>query len=181
MNRRTVLLGLGSIAGISIGSYLYQRYNRPAHPALTALLKAQLRYPEGTIYDTTPLYGAPLLINVWAPWCAPCVEELPELSNLFNDIKHSDNVHLLSNDIKTINFIAIGLDEPEKIAAFSRKVPTSFPLLEANTAPIDFIKQLGNRSGVLPFTVLFDKNGQIVQQKIGKIKSIELLEWFKLL
>ncbi|MEN9911778.1 MAG: hypothetical protein RI956_222, partial [Pseudomonadota bacterium] len=134
--------------------------------------------PDGRVYQTKQLHGVPLLINIWAPWCPPCVEELPELSILFKQIQNKDNVYGLNNTT-TIKFIAVGVDEPKNIAQFASKTSISFPLLEANSAPIDFIKALGNQSGVLPFTVLFDKNGQVVGQKMGKISATEVLKWLK--
>lgn len=177
MNRRRLLLNLG-LTSITVGLVLKLHFVPIKNPALATLLNQTLRYPDGIVYQTKQLEGAPLLINIWAPWCSPCVEELPELSILFSQIQHKDNIHGLKNPT-AIKFIAVGVDEPKNIAQFASKTPTSFPLLEANSAPIDFIKALGNQSGVLPFTVLFDKNGQVVGQKIGKISATEVLKWLK--
>ncbi len=177
MNRRKLLLGLG-LTSIFVGLTLKSRFVPTKNLALAALLNQTLRYPDGTVYPTKQLHGVPLLINVWAPWCSPCVEELPELSVLFNQIQNKDNIYNLNN-ATAIKFIAVGVDEPKNIAQFASKTLTSFPLLEANSAPIDFIKALGNQSGVLPFTVLFDKNGQIVGQKIGKVSATDVLKWLK--
>jgi thiol-disulfide isomerase/thioredoxin len=177
MNRRQLLLGLG-LTGITVGLILKSRFLPVKNPVLALFLDQNLRYPDGRVYQTKQLHGVPLLINIWAPWCPPCVEELPELSILFKQIQNKDNVYGLNNTT-TIKFIAVGVDEPKNIAQFASKTSISFPLLEANSAPIDFIKALGNQSGVLPFTVLFDKNGQVVGQKMGKISATEVLKWLK--
>lgn len=177
MNRRKILLGLG-LTAITVGLTLKSYFVPVKNPALALFLDQTLRYLDGKVYQTKQLHGVPLLINIWAPWCPPCVEELPELSDLFKQLQDTNNIYGLNN-ATTIKFIAVGVDEPKNIAQFASKTSISFPLLEANSAPIDFIKNLGNHSGVLPFTVLFDENGHIVGQKTGKISSIEVLKWLK--
>src|SRR4051794_12208824 len=61
--------------------------------------------------------GKPLLVNFWAPWCAPCVQEMPELSAM-----------AARDGGKRFNVIGIGIDSPSNLGEFARKAKVSYPL-----------------------------------------------------
>lgn len=62
--------------------------------------------------------GRPLLINVWASWCAPCVEEMPELAR-FAHTRGSEGVQVLG----------LALDTPEDVRRFLQQVPVDYPIV----------------------------------------------------
>jgi carbohydrate-selective porin OprB len=51
--------------------------------------------------------------------------------------------------------------------------------LAGNTAGVDLAKALGNTSGALPFTVLFNASGQMVAQKTGRVQTADIVAWLK--
>ncbi len=167
MNRRTIVLGATGAAALLAGAWLANRSKpSPAHPAIEAMFEGKVLNVDGKGYPIATLRGKAILINVWAPWCAPCVEELPELSVLSQ-----------SSAAKSVQFIGLGVDNAQNISDFSIKHPVAFPLLVAGVAGTQLAKALGNTAGALPFTVLINAAGQPVAQKTGRVRPEEILAW----
>ena len=105
--------------------------------------------------------GKPLVVNFWAPWCAPCVQEMPELSAL-----------AAANGKAQV--IGIGIDSPTNIAEFANKYKISYPLYVAGMSGTDLSREFGNTAGGLPFTVLIGADGQVKKTYLGRLKFDQL-------
>jgi thiol-disulfide isomerase/thioredoxin len=93
------------------------------------------------------LRGKPVLLNFWATWCAPCVEEMPSLENLHKRVKD----HL--------NIVTVSVDEDwEAVNKFFPK-GTQLPVF------LDASKEVPKRYGSdkYPETFLIDSQGKIAQ------------------
>ncbi len=112
--------------------------------------------------------GKPLLINVWASWCGPCVEEMPELARYASQQGDSGP-----------QVIGLALDTPEAVREFLTRVPVDYPIVLDSPGPADASVSLGNTQGLLPYTVLLDTQGRIVKQKLGPFKAGEIEGWAK--
>ena len=112
--------------------------------------------------------GRPQLINLWASWCGPCIEEMPELDR-FAQAQGMDGMQV----------VGIALDDAEAVSAFLQKIPVRYPILIDAAGPADAGVQLGNAKGVLPYTVLVDAQGRLVKQKIGPFRDGEIDQWAK--
>ncbi len=110
--------------------------------------------------------GRPLLINVWASWCGPCIEEMPELDR-----------YSRAQGPKGVQVIGLALDTPENIHQFLRRVPVGYPILVDTPGPADASVWLGNRKGVLPYSVLVGADGKILKQKVGPFAAGEIDGW----
>lgn len=166
-NRRHLVLASSGAAALMAGAWMANRTATvAAHPAVETLFDAKALNVDGKPYPLNALRGRAVLINVWAPWCAPCVEELPELSALSQ-----------SSSAKSVQFIGLGVDNAQNISDFSIKTPVQFPLLVAGMAGTTLAKSLGNSSGALPFTVLINAAGQPVAQKTGRVHAAEVEGW----
>lgn len=131
-------------------------------PALT-LSRLHDRQPV-TLPDT--LLGRPALINAWASWCGPCIDEMPELQR-FADSQGAGGVQV----------IGIALDDADAVHAFLARVPVRYPiLLDASGSPT-VSTALGNPKGVLPYSVLLDARGNVVAQRVGPFAHGELDDW----
>lgn len=120
----------------------------------------------GERVDLRAFAGRPLLINVWASWCAPCVQEMPELAR-FVTAQGSDGVQVLG----------LALDTPEGVRDFLTRVPVAYPIVLETPGPADASVRLGNTQGLLPYTVLVDAQGRIVRRKLGPFAEGEIEGW----
>lgn len=112
--------------------------------------------------------GRPLLVNVWASWCGPCIEEMPELARF----AEAQGVH-------GVQVLGLALDTPEGVAAFLQRVPVSYPIVLDTPGPRDASVQLGNAQGLLPYSVLFDAQGRMVKAKLGPFEHGEIANWVR--
>lgn len=100
--------------------------------------------------------GKPILVNFWAPWCPPCVKEMPELSALAGELKAKD-----------INVVGIGIDSPSNIAEFTGKYKIAYPIYVGAMDATDLSRALGNPTGGLPYSVLIGADGKVLKTYQG--------------
>jgi thiol-disulfide isomerase/thioredoxin len=159
---------IGALAGLSKGdggpiTTAYADTGGKAHTAVTHLYAQSLNDAGGKPQALSQWQGKPLLVNFWAPWCAPCVREMPELDALAKEIK-----------AKQVNVIGIGIDTPANIAQFAQKLKISYPLYVAGMSGTDIAREFGNEAGGLPYTVLIGADGQVKKTYLGQIKFEQL-------
>lgn len=130
---------------------------------VAALLGQSLNDSAGKPQSLAQWKGKPLLVNFWAPWCGPCVREMPELSTLAGELK-----------AKNINVVGIGIDTPTNIAEFMGKYKIAYPIYIGGMDATDLSRQLGNPTGGLPYSVLIGADGKILKSYQGILKFDEL-------
>ena len=122
---------------------------------------------DGKQVDLPSAYaGRPLIINVWASWCAPCVKEMPELQRF-----------AMQQGANGVQVVGIALDDPAAVQAFLQRVPVSYPILLDTPGPADAGVRLGNPRGVLPYSVLVSDDGRLLKQRIGPFADGEIEHW----
>ena len=122
--------------------------------------------PAGSNLKLASFLKTPLLINFWATWCPPCVEELPLLDRFF-----------VENQSNGVQILGLAVDKVEAVSTFLRKTPLSFPIAITGATGISLSKSWGNLSSGLPFSILLDANGRIMQRKMGKLNGSDLSTW----
>ena len=110
--------------------------------------------------------GRPMLVNVWASWCGPCIEEMPELQR-FATAQGANGVQV----------VGIALDEVANVRDFLSKVQVSYPILIDAAGPADAGVRLGNPKGVLPYSILVSADGILLKQRIGPFVHGEIDAW----
>lgn len=177
MTRKTVLtyIGFALLFG-ALGIYFGLKTRPAAGPEVTTMAPSALPHTPvqglfsqsmndatGANQSLSRWKGKALVVNFWAPWCAPCVEEMPELDKL-----------ALESLAKDINIIGIGIDSPSNIAEFAAKHKISYPLYVAGMSGTDLARDFGNKGGGLPFTVLIGADGTVRKTYLGRLKFEQL-------
>jgi len=172
--KATLLIVALALLGAFGGMYAGQKVMQPKAPPLppgTVVLEegarrpdAELRSVDGTLRTLSEFDGKPLLINFWATWCPPCIEELPLLDQL-----HANG--------QGVQVIGIALDEPDKVREFLAELPVGFPMFLAEAGRVDLSTTLGNAQSVLPYSVLIDAEGRIAKRKFGAFTEASLAKW----
>lgn len=163
------LIALFAVAATAAGLYLGLKKSTPesALSSDSRLLFAQtLSDANGKTYVLANYRNQIVVVNFWATWCLPCVEEIPEFSRIQTEFSG-----------KNVQFIGLGIDSAHNIAEFQKKVPSNYPLLVAGATGTGLAQQFGNRIGGLPYTLVLDRNGEVKASKMGRVKEEELRGW----
>ena len=145
----------------AIGIYFGAKRFQPAPPADTAvgaLMQLSVKDTQVKSRKMSTWKGKTLLLNFWAPWCPPCVDEMPELVALQNELAD-----------KNLQIVGIGIDSPSNIRQFAEKNKITYPLLMAGLEGTELARQFGNEAGGLPFTVLIAPDGTVRKTYMGRL------------
>jgi len=178
VNRRKVLLGSvaagAALAGAGLAWWQIQPHGKPAQlaasgSALDPFWQQSFDTPDGGSLAVAGFSGKPLLVNFWATWCPPCIEELPLIDRFF-----------VENKDKSWQVLGLAVDQPSAVRAWLQRKPLNFPIAMAGFAGTELSKSLGNLTGGLPFTVVFGASGQLLHRKTGKVTAEDLALWAQL-
>ncbi|MTI75583.1 TlpA family protein disulfide reductase [Stenotrophomonas acidaminiphila] len=122
-----------------------------------ALPRLQARTVAGEDYDLAGHRGKWVVVNFWATWCAPCLQEMPELSAL----------HAMRDNVEVVG-LAYEDIEPDDMRAFLEKHPVAYPIviLDPYDPPQDFATPRG-----LPMTYLIAPDGKVAHQFLGPVDA----------
>ena len=137
--------------------------------AIEAFWKSSFDTPEGTPLAMSSFRGKPLLVNFWATWCPPCIEELPLLDSFYQ-----------ANKAKNWQLLGLAVDQPSAVRKWLQSKPLSFPVGMAGFGGTELSKSFGNLSGGLPFSVVLGASGQLLHRKTGKVSPEDLALWAQL-
>lgn len=164
--RRRLVLGIGAGTGIAAGAWFALHRQPPVDPVIEALWSLSFDTPDGGTLAMQSLRGKPLLINFWATWCAPCVREMPQIDRFHRDFHP-----------KGWQVLGLAVDGPTPVREFLAKLKVGFPIGLAGFEGSDLAKRLGNDRGGLPFSVVLDAGGRVVQRKLGETSYEDLAAW----
>ncbi|CAB3914415.1 MULTISPECIES: TlpA disulfide reductase family protein [Achromobacter] len=168
MNRRLLLSAAVAVAATVAGGYtlMGRKPKNDAAPAdagdpVAGLMQMQLPDLNGASHSLAGWKGQPIVVNFWATWCAPCVKEMPALD-------------ALQKKYPQVRFVGIGVDSAANMQKFAEKVQVSYPLWVIGAGAIDTLRKLGNPSGGLPFTIVFNADGSINRKILGEVQPDDL-------
>ncbi|MBR7799349.1 TlpA family protein disulfide reductase [Undibacterium fentianense] len=157
-----IIAAVFTAAGLSLGAKKYEPV--PAtDSAAKQFFSLTLNDLEAKPQPMKQWQGKFLVVNFWATWCKPCVEEMPELKQLQADLKNNN-----------VQLIGMGIDTPSNMQEFAKKYQISYPLYAAGMDGTSVSQQMGNKAGGLPFTALISEDGKVIKTYSGRLKMPEL-------
>jgi thiol-disulfide isomerase/thioredoxin len=105
--------------------------------------------------------GRAVILDLWATYCKPCIEEIPHLMSLKS--KYGDRVELVG--------LHVGGDEDRpKIPAFVQKLKITYPIAFPDDDLVEYVTANDSR---IPQTAVFDREGQLVEKFVGFDNSVK--------
>jgi peroxiredoxin len=162
------LVAGAAVAGLAAGlGWAWQRFRvQPSADDPVRLMRAlTLPDADGRPYALAETAGRTVVLNFWATWCPPCVEEMPELAELHREITASNGM-----------VIGIGIDSPSNVREFASKHQFPYPLLVGGMGGTELSRRFGNASGALPFTVVIAPDDRIAKRILGRVRLGQMRE-----
>ena len=100
--------------------------------------------------------GKVLVVNFWATWCPPCRSEMPT----FIEFQQRYGA-------QGVQFIGVAIDDPEAVRDFAKVYGINFPVLLGGQDGIELARAMGNRFDTLPYSAVFDRQGNNVHTRGG--------------
>jgi thiol-disulfide isomerase/thioredoxin len=128
----------------------------PSQGSATKAPTARFTDAAGKPVTLAAFRGRPLLVNLWATWCAPCIEEMPSIDRLAASEKARLAVVAVSQDSNGLTAVA---------PFFAKaRIATLKPYLDTENALMVAMK-----AETLPTTILYDANGHERWRHVGKV------------
>jgi peroxiredoxin len=109
---------------------------------------------DGKMTSLADYRGKVIFLNIWATWCPPCVEEMPSMEKLYQELK-GEGFEILA--------VSVDVSGGEAVIPFMKKHGLSFPALLDTKGSV---KSLYQTTGV-PESFIIDKDGIIAEKIIG--------------
>lgn len=166
---RKIVTAVAAFVAVVAGAVVFQMRSTAAPegpgPAATLFYQQTLRDAGGTARPMSAYRGKTVVVNFWATWCVPCVQEIPAFSKAHTDAGGR------------VAFVGLGIDSPTAISAFAERLKPSYPLVEAGAGGTELARAFGNASGALPFTVVLGPDGRVVATHLGRVDEAQLRAW----
>jgi thiol-disulfide isomerase/thioredoxin len=163
--RLLTVAALSLAAGVGV-NWWRLRTQPIADPSLQALWAARFEQLDGAVLQLADFKGRPLVLNFWATWCTPCVEEMPLLNTFFQE-----------NKAKSWQMIGLAIDQPSAVKRFLGQYPVEYAIGLAGLEGTELMKNLGNEAGGLPFTLVLNAQGEVQMRKLGKLTENDIRSW----
>ena len=153
-----------AVASAAAGGALWWAM-RPAPPAdpvasppeisAAALSTASFEGIDGRRHAIGELQGKVVVLNFWATWCGPCREEMPTFQRLQREWEGR------------VQFVGISDEDAAKVSQFAKANGITYALWIGGSEVDELSHRLGNSAHVLPFSVVLDRTGSLIDAKVG--------------
>lgn len=155
-------------AGLGWATWRKQQGQALSPEAAQLLWSSTFDTPQGAPLALDSLRGKPLLINFWATWCTPCVQEIPLLMDFYRQ-----------NAANGWQLLGLAIDQPTPVKRFIAEMNMTYPVGLAGLNGTELMKALGNDRGGLPFTLALAADGRILMKKLGQLHAPDLADLAK--
>ena len=113
---------------------------------------------SGKVRNIKEWDGDVIFLNFWATWCPPCKKEIPAFIELQKD--YGD---------QQFQIIGVAIDDEEAVLEYAKQMDINYPLLMAQNEGVMLAKRYGNGIGILPYTVVINREGEVVYTITGEL------------
>ncbi len=163
MRQIPIVLLLALVAGTA--GFVAYRFLAPGASPLIGQTAPALVFEDAQQrrYAIAEMRGQWLLLNFWASWCAPCMDELPLLVEAQSRYA-----------ARGLQILGPALDDATAIAPVVQRFRINYPVMADFVVADNAMQALGNTRGALPYTVLIDPQGRIVEVVLGGMSHAAL-------
>jgi len=168
--KHQILIGIVAVVALAGGFLLAQWLNQPATPQPSqsvvmpkTMVDFTLPGIEGKPRRLSEWQGKLIVLNFWATWCPPCLEEIP----LFISMQEKYGA-------RGLQIVGVAIDKLENVKNFQDFDIINYPVLVGQEEVMALMQQYGNRIGSLPYSVVIDQRGQVLSRRVGAYQPAEL-------
>ncbi|MDO9424088.1 MAG: TlpA disulfide reductase family protein [Methylobacter sp.] len=163
--KQTALIIIAALIALSFG--MSARHFFPPAEKISPSPLPEFNLPDlsGHQHNISEWRGKILVINFWATWCPPCRKEIPNFVALQQ--QYAD---------KSVQFIGIALEDKEPVAEYIAATKVNYPILLGGDNGIALARQLGNNVDAVPYTLIVDRQGQIIHRHPGEFSKEQITE-----
>lgn len=127
---------------------------------------------DGKSHELAEWRNKIVLLNFWASWCSPCQTEIRDL------VAYQSHY-----GAQGLQIVGIGLDDEVKLRNVQRTLGINYPVLISNTSDHALISRFGDRDGIVPYSVLISREGDVIYTHTGlitqEIFAEQVIPWLK--
>jgi peroxiredoxin len=123
---------------------------------------------DGKLRNIKDWDGQVVLLNFWATWCPPCLEEIPDFIEVQEQMQG-----------KGLQIIGIAVDNETDVRQFVDDMGMNYTVMVGEYEAIELSQKYGNSIGGLPFSAVIDKNGKITHTITGELSKARLISILK--
>lgn len=168
--KQNLILGAVALVSLLAGFLLFQvgfQEEQATTPAVEQTIQLN-SVPLTSLNEEESIFsdwqGDILIVNFWAPWCAPCRREIPALIELQKNYAN-----------RGVKILGIALDGKEPVVKFADEYQINYPLFLAGNRISMYNAAFDNPSGALPYTVILDRDLEVRFQHNGEVTQDQLL------
>jgi thiol-disulfide isomerase/thioredoxin len=158
INKTKLHITIYVVAIIFLGFSFSRIFLKPAEKNSSSsapLFASVINDPDGKPQNLKQFQHKTLVLNFWATWCEPCREEMPELSNFYTENKSKNLVE-------------------KAVQSYLKKTKVTYPIFVDEDKGVILSKNLGNKEGILPYTVIINSEGNIQKTILGRVNKDQL-------
>ncbi|MGZ8175574.1 MULTISPECIES: TlpA family protein disulfide reductase [Methylobacter] len=163
--KKTALIIIAAMIALSLGVTARHLFSSAEKTTPSALPPFNLPDLSGRQRNIAEWQGKVLVINFWATWCPPCLKEIPDFVALQEQYA-----------AKGVQFIGIALEDKKPVAKYLSATAINYPILLGGDNGVTLAHQLGNSVDAVPYTLIVDRQGQIISRHPGEFSKEQILE-----
>lgn len=163
--KEIVLIIIAALIALGLGMTARHLFPPIEKNLVSALPEFNLPDLSGQQHNISEWRGKVLVINFWATWCPPCRKEIPDFIALQEQYA-----------AQGLQFIGIAIEDRAVVAEYLAASKINYPILLGGENGLTLAHQLGNNVDAVPYTLVVDKQGQIIYRHPGEFSKEQIEE-----